>query len=99
MTSEEFKERVEKIPSKYHDFTQEDYAIIEYVYTWHPAIDNYGGKDQIAEIYAHGGMMVVRDMYARAQKAEEADKKIREIRRDISGMEKRIVEIMAEVCA
>lgn len=99
MTREEFKERVEKIPSKYHDFTQEDYAIIEYVYTWHPAIDNMTGKDQIAEIYAHGGMMVVRDMYARAQKAEEADKKIREIRRDISGMEKRIAEIMAEVCA
>lgn len=99
MTREEFKERVEKIPSKYHDFSQDDYALIEYVYTWHPGIDNITGKDQIAEIYAHGGMMVIRDMYARAKKAEEADRKIRAIRKDISGMEKMIAEIMAEVCA
>lgn len=99
MTREEFKERVEKIPSKYHDFSQDDYALIEYVYTWHPAIDNYGGKDQIAEIYAHGGMMVIRDMYARAQKAEEAERKIHAIRKDIAGMEKMIAELMAEICA
>lgn len=99
MTREEFKERLEKIPSKYHAFSADDYAVIEYVYTWHPAIDNMTGKQQIAELYAHGGMMIMRDMYARSQKAEEADRKIRAIRADISGMEKMIAEIQAEVWA
>ena len=99
MTREEFKERLEKIPSKYHAFSAEDYALIEYVYTWHPGIDNVTGKDQIAQLYAHGGIMIIKDMLPRAQKAEEVDGKIRAIRADISGMEKHIRDLMAEVCA
>lgn len=99
MTREEFKERLEKIPSKYHSFSTDDYILIEYVYTWHPAIDNMTGKDQIAGIYALGGIMLIRDMYARAKKAEEADRKIRAIRKDIQGMEQQIADIQAEVWA
>ena len=97
MTRKEFSERLEKIPSKYHAFSADDYAMIEYVYTWHPAIDNMTGKDQIAALYAHGGMMVIRDMYARAQRAEQADRRIAAIRKDIQGMEQQIADIQAEI--
>lgn len=97
MTREEFKERLEKIPSSHHAFSADDYALIEYVYTWHPGIDNVTGKDQIAGIYALGGIMLIRDMLPRARKAEEADRKIRAIRADISGMEKQIADLLAEV--
>lgn len=79
--------------------TAEDYAIVEYVYTWHPAIMDVGGKRQIAEIYAHGGMLVIRDMLPRAKKAEEYDRKIRAIRKDIAGMEKQVNDLMAEILA
>lgn len=39
----EFEERIGG------EVRQSDYNIIEHVYTWHPAISNTEGKDQIAD--------------------------------------------------
>lgn len=98
MMREEFLKRVRAIPGRENaEISDADYARVEYVYMFHPAIPNVGGKDVIAHLYAYGGMLVIRDMYARAKKADDAERKIAEIRRDIAGAEKRIAEIMAEV--
>jgi hypothetical protein len=100
MMKDEFLKRLHAIPGHESDeVTTDEYTCIEYVYMFHPAIPDVGGKDVIAHLYAYGGMLVIKDMYARAEKADDAEQKIAEIRRDIAGAEKRIAEIMAEVCA
>lgn len=57
--------------------TDEQYKLIEYVYTHHPAISNISGKDQIAILYDMFGMTVIKDMYPRAHRAEELEKEMR----------------------
>lgn len=100
MMKEEFMREIHAIPGHENDAVmQEEYTIVEYVYTWHPAIPDVGGKKAIAALYANGGILVMRDMYARAKIAEEADARIRAIRKDIQGMEQRIREIQMEVYA
>ena len=73
MTKQEFESRLE--PGK--TVTDEQYKIIEYVYTYHPAISNIMGKDQIAYLYNTFGMTVIKDMYPRAHRAYELDREIR----------------------
>lgn len=100
MTKQEFVEFLRRIPGhEMAEISQEEYTRIEYVYMFHPAIPDVGGKDVIAHIYAYGGMTVIKDMYARAKKADEAEQKIRAIKKDIAGMEKMIADLMAEVQA
>lgn len=87
-----------RIPGHESDKVKDgEYPYVEYVYMFHPAIPNVGGKDVIAHIYAYGGILVIKDMYARAKKADEAERKVHAIRKDIEGMEKQIQDLMAEV--
>ena len=64
--------------------SQEDYAIVEHVYTWHPAIPNVGGKDKISDLYLIGGMDVIRDMDRRAVEIEEGYDKLCSREKEIS---------------
>lgn len=100
MMKSEFIERLHAIPGhEQDDVTQDNYTRIEYVYMFHPAIPDVGGKDTVAQLYAWGGMLVINDMYARAKKADEAEQRIRAIRKDIQGMEKAISDLMEGVKA
>lgn len=81
--------------------SQEDYAIVEHVYMWHPAIPNVGGKDKIADLYLIGGMDVIRDMDRRAVESEKKyddlyvqEKETKVIIEDLS---KRIAQIDVEI--
>ncbi len=56
MMKSEFEERIGK------QVKDGEYPIIEFVYTWHPSIDNVKGKDQIAKIYTDFGMKFIRGM-------------------------------------
>lgn len=77
MTKEEFKKQLEDYaPGNMRQFSDADYAVIEYVYTYHPVISNVGGKKQIAVIFQEGGMSVINDMKYRAKKAEEFECRI-----------------------
>lgn len=77
MMKHEFEERVNAT------VTEEQYRVIEYVYNWHPSIDNGCGKEQIATIYKIGGMRLIRDMYNTAVEAEKFDLELREIRQEL----------------
>lgn len=100
MMKSEFIEKLRAIPGhEADDVTADEYARIEYVYMFHPSIPNVAGKDTIAQLYAWGGMLVIKDMYARAVKADEAEQRVRAIRADIQGMEKTIADLMAEIRA
>lgn len=65
------------------DFPEEDYAIVEFVYNWHPSIPDVGGKDTIAALYELGGMRLIRDMVKTAEHAEQRDAEIQEIRKAV----------------
>ena len=70
MTKQEFASRTSR------PFTEEDYKIVEKVYTFHPCIDSDRGKDQIASLHETFGMRVILDMLPTAEKAEELENKI-----------------------
>lgn len=100
MMKEEFLRELRAIPGHEDDVIMlNDYALVERVYTWHPSIPNVGGKAAIAHIYAYGGILVIKDMLPRAERAEQADAQIRAIRKDIQGMEQAIRDIQAEIYA
>lgn len=83
MTKQEFEELVvEKV-------SDADYRIIEFVYTWHPAINDVGGKTQMAVLYEDFGMSVIRGMYQVASYMERIDKEEREVRKRLAEIEER----------
>mgnify|MGYP001072522561 CR=1 FL=1 len=81
MTKQEFESRIGATVS------ESDYRIIETVYTFHPAIDNVMGKDQIATIYKTCGMTVIYDMVARAEKAQNLEREMSEARQQLIELE------------
>lgn len=70
------------------EVTVEEYAQIEYVYTWHPLIPEVGGKQKIADIYNLGGMMLIKDMLETARKAERLENHKAYIRSEISRLQR-----------
>ena len=59
--------------------TDEEYKVIEAVYTWHPAINDTTGKDQMKTLYTQFGFGVIRGMLPIAEKMEKLDGERREL--------------------
>lgn len=83
MTREEFNERVSK------PVTVLEYKTIEFVYNYHPAIDNINGKNQIVMIYENGGMQVIKDMCPTAQLGKEIVEKMKSLRCELDDLKER----------
>lgn len=64
------KQEFEKLAG---EVSAEDYKDIEFVYTYHPSIENVNGKEQIASLYKMGGMRIIRDMLPSAQKMKSME--------------------------
>lgn len=75
---------------KARPFNNEEYARIEYVYVWHPAIRSQGGKRQIAILWQEFGMGVINDMTPVAKEFEALDRHRAKIREDLADVEKDI---------
>lgn len=69
------KEEFEKLVTR--PFTASEYKEIEYVYNYHPSIEN---KAQIAALYDEFGMRIIRDMRPTAEKADEYESEMRVLR-------------------
>lgn len=67
-----------------------DYSIIEKVYTWHPAIDEAKGKDQIATLYETGGMPLIKSMLEAANIMMNLEKERQEAMRRLEKINSRI---------
>ena len=77
MHKSEFLNKVHELDAEKGSYIcQNDYSIIEYVYTWHPAIDAIKGKEQIAYLYVNFGMRLIKDMVDTATKMEKAENKL-----------------------
>lgn len=59
--------------------TDEEYKVIEAVYTWHPVINDTTGKDQMKTLYTQFGFGVIRGMLPVAEKMEKLDGERREL--------------------
>lgn len=75
MTKSEFTNNLNELGLQHPEIsfelpTSEIYQMIEYVYIWHPAIDNVTGKIQIAGIYLFGGYAAIKGMLKQAQICE-----------------------------
>lgn len=81
MTKQEFETRANT------KVIHADYEIIEYVYTFHPAIDEVKGKDQIAELYNLGGMRLMKDMVPTAKKMEQYEGQRRALQLELQDLE------------
>ncbi len=75
MNKQEFMTKVANIDTSFTNasIADTDYKTIEYVYTWHPAIDTLRGKEQIAYLYCEFGMSLINDMMNTAVAAMEAE--------------------------
>ena len=70
MTKQEFEKLVDK------EVSERDYKVIEKVYTFHPAISNTNGKQQIAMLYNEFGMGVIKDMVLKSEMAMDIEAEI-----------------------
>ena len=84
MMKHEFEERVGG------EISDQNYEIIETVYTWHPAINEVGGKDQIAALYETGGMPLIKSMLEAANIMMDLDKERRQAMRRMEEIRRRI---------
>lgn len=70
--------------------TNEEYKIIEKVYTWHPAIRNTDGKNQIATIFLAGGMAVMKNMQETAEYMIRLDKEMAALKAQMEKVKNRM---------
>ena len=75
--------------------TEGEYKDIEMVYTWHPAIKNTTGKDQMALLYNNFGMGVIKGMVPVAKKMEGLDGEMTKLEAQMHGIHQR-EEMLAE---
>lgn len=69
--------------------TDEEYKVIEAVYTWHPAINNTTGKEQMKTLYTQFGLGVIRGMLPVAEKMEKLDEERRKLLAQLETIKRR----------
>ena len=79
MTIEEFNKLITD-KNKKPIANDEDWQVINVVYTFHPSIDEVKGKQQVALLYVEFGMRIFWDMLPTAEKAVKIEAKILELK-------------------
>lgn len=82
MLKEEFENRVSAQKEKDFHISKEDYRIIENVYNYYPGID----KEAAAKLYIDFGLIIFKDMTARADIIADIEDQIRIKRNEISDL-------------
>lgn len=87
MTREEFTDKAMQICDsagiQFRIPSNDEMRLIEYVYMYHPSISNVGGKEQIAYLYVHFGMRLIRDMRNTAHMMEDYEIKERKLKAEL----------------
>lgn len=98
MTREEFENKAREISvSDGIDFrvpNSEEMKLIDYVYMYHPCISNTKGKGQIAYLYMHFGMRLIRDMESTARVMEDYEIKQRKLREELKKLDEDMEDFM-----
>lgn len=83
MTKYEFEDHLKALEPMCRGISDEDYILIEYVYTWHPCISETEGKAQVALLYKEFGIRVFQDMKATARRNQELEEAIQRTREQL----------------
>lgn len=90
MNKEEFLIRIKSN----NEPTERQWQDIQYVYTWHPSIDDVNGKDQIAKLWDLGGYRLIEDMMPTAKKDQELQEEIRVLEQQLSDLRRARFDLM-----
>lgn len=63
-----------KLLGNEYTISMDEYKMIEYVYTWSPLIKNYGGKEQIVEMYKCYGIELIKQLIPACKLVETREK-------------------------
>lgn len=85
MIKSEFIEKLIELGIK-ENVSNDDYAKIEYVYTYHPSISETDGITQIAYLYSVFGIRIILDMIPTAQKAQQYENNIMKARNKLDAL-------------
>lgn len=105
MTREEFVNKARQICDstgiKFITPTTDEMKLIDYVYMYHPSISNIDGKNQIAYLYVHFGMRLIRDMRNTAHVMEDYDIKERKLKAELNKLKEDRERFLSglEVCS
>ncbi len=77
-----------------HSVSDADYEVIEMVYQWHPVVKETSGKDEVAELWKSFGITIFLDMFPRAKKACELQKKLCHAQSEVESIKKEIKELL-----
>jgi len=89
MMKAEFESRIGKTVS------QEEYEVIDKVYTFHPTFSETNGKDEIAELYNKFGFSVIQSMVPVADAEAFLDERELLTKNKIAQLEKELSDIFA----
>lgn len=73
--------------------TNNEWNLVNRVYTFHPAIKDVGGKQQVARLWKEFGPIIFQDMLPRAEKAAELDHKRNRLRKELDSIEDQMKEL------
>lgn len=96
MTKHEFLTAInDMLPEGEHIscITDQEYAVIESVYNFHPSISETGGKKEIAYLYVTFGWAIIKDMEPRAKLMMEKERQLAAINSSLQELEKEMDDI------
>lgn len=73
--------------------SEEEYSLIEFVYTFHPLISETQGKEQVAFLYKNFGSGIFKEMEAKAVAAQKVESKIFELERSLENERLKLTEM------
>ena len=83
MMKHEFETKLSELEPIQRTVSDDDYKLIEYVYTFHPSISETDGKRQVALLYHEFGLRVFKDMEATATANQVLESAIRKTRAEL----------------
>jgi hypothetical protein len=89
--------REEWIENTGYQPTQEEWEVIQAVYTFHPSISNANGKREIALIYRTCGMGIIFDMLGTAKTCQRLEMEADSADRDADRLSRELAERIAEL--
>ena len=100
MTREEFENQLREIQNRGSINcmpmpTEQEYRLIEHVYTFHPSIIETEGKKQVAYLYESFGMSIFRDMEARADFMRVKEGELQKAKAEVERIQKQMKEVKA----
>ena len=90
MDKQEFLRACEKYTDGKPCINDENFAVVEYVYNWHPSVSVLRGEDQMAMLYCTFGMTVIYDMYPHAKKMQMLDDELKKTKAKVEEIESNI---------